>query len=180
VGAVDLLAQGRRGRRSLEELARELLVTLSEEKLNDLQGDLPPLDISDWDTQPQKIVDPVIRLVYNLSAHENWRSLEGYDMYIGTADDDTLNYVTVAEVAGRGVLTMIGASGGGSNSVDVFAKVTADAVAVLAETCIGRIQDNGTGFGYSIFQGFASTCKVEMRIDAASVINFNAAILLES
>jgi hypothetical protein len=170
--------RGRRGK-SITELSQAQLVRLTEAKLNDIQGDLPPIDISDWDERPEYVVDPVIRLVYNLSLTETFRALEQYDLHIGTADDDTLNYVTVLESSGRGILTMIGASGGGSNSVDVFAKVTIDGSILLAETCIGRIQDNGTGFGYAIFQGFASSCKVEMRIDAASVINFNANVLLE-
>lgn len=170
--------RGRRGK-SLKELAEELLVRLSATKLNDIQGDLPPIDISDWDERPEFIVDPVIRMVYNLSLIEQWRALEGYTMQIAHADDDTANFVTVCNVSGRGFLVSIGASGDGSNDVEVNAKITIDGTVIEADETIAKLSSTGSGISHACFQGFDTSCKVEMKIDAASVILFHTVVMVE-
>lgn len=170
--------RGRRGK-SVEELAQEQIVRLSATKLDDIQGDLPPIDISDWDERPEYVVDPVIRLVYNLSLTETFRGLENYTVQIAHADDDTANFVTVCNVSGRGILVSIGASGDGSNDVEVNAKITIDGTVVEADETIAKLSSTGSGISHAVLQGFDTSCKVEMKIDAASVILFHSVVIVE-
>ena len=106
------------------------------------------------------------------------RQLENYNPQLYSAGDNETTYVTICDIIGRGILTTISANGDGSSDAKVTVKITIDAGTPIEEI-IGKIPSAGGNLLVVLLGGFDTSCKVEMKIDASSVIQFNVATLEE-
>jgi hypothetical protein len=111
-----------------------------------------------------------------------WRRLEDYTLQLYSENDNSGTYVTVCDVAGRGILVSVGWAGEDDAQLKITVKITIDG-GTAVEKQLSRI--GGTPAGVTqgcptLFAGFASSCKVEMKMaGAGSDVKYWASVLEE-
>lgn len=108
-------------------------------------------------------------------------SVEGirrmYELYTPTLSvlpDNDLVFVVVLDITGRGILVSLGAEGDDDNNKLV--KITIDG-AVIFDDVMSSQESAGTSI--TLMQGFATDCKVEMKLGAAVAGQFWGYALVE-
>ena len=116
-----------------------------------------------------------IGYVPTLAPIDFWHALEGYTPTINIVGDNDANYVTVANINGRGILVQIGASV--STTAGIIVRITRDGGGATIYT-FGAAADEQRPEPV-LFLGFSTSILVEMRGNAAVNCNFYAVSLVE-
>lgn len=102
------------------------------------------------------------------------RMFEAYTLTRSNADDNDANFVTVADITGRGILVSIGANNE-TNGRNISVQITIDGVTVN-QTVVRNLINS---FSDMYFIGFETDCKVEMKLSAAGAAKYRTAALVE-